>query len=185
MSETTNKKKFLSTKDMVMCALCAALIVVCSWISIPAAVPFTLQTFGVCVATGLLGTKRGSISVIVYIILGLVGLPVFSGFKGGPAALFGMTGGYIIGFIFTALIVGLITSKFGKSIPVLALSMVLGIAICYVFGTAWFMIVYASKVEAISLAKALSMCVIPFIIPDIIKIVLATVIVKRLSKVVD
>ena len=170
MSETTNKKKFLSTKDMVMCALCAALIVVCSWISIPAAVPFTLQTFGVCVATGLLGTKRGSISVIVYIILGLVGLPVFSGYAGGVGKLVGPTGGYIIGYIPMAFIAGYITFKFIDKKYMAVVGMVAGTAVLYLIGTIWFVIQMKCEV-----GYALSVCVVPFLLDDAIKIVVATV----------
>ena len=92
------------TTDLVYTALCAALIAVCSWISVPAAVPFTLQTFAVFAALNLLGGKRGTTAVLVYILLGAVGLPVFSGFKGGPGVLLGTTGGYIIGFLFTGLL---------------------------------------------------------------------------------
>ena len=89
--------------DLTYMAVCAALIAVCSWISIPAAVPFTLQTFAVFCVLGLLGGKRGTVSILVYILLGAIGLPVFSGFNGGIGALLGTTGGYIIGFIFVGL----------------------------------------------------------------------------------
>ena len=91
-------------QDIIYIGLFAALIAVCSQIQIPSAVPFTLQTFAVFLCTGLLGGKRGTISVLVYILLGIEGLPVFAGFKGGIVSLLGLTGGYIIGFVFTALI---------------------------------------------------------------------------------
>lgn len=181
--ETTNQTT--NVRKMVYIALCAALMAICSWISIPTTVPFTLQTFGVCVAVGLLGTQAGFLSVLVYILLGAVGLPVFAGFSGGVGALFGMTGGYIIGFLFTALVVGIITKVFGRSVPVLVIAMVLGIAVCYAFGTAWFMIVYAKSSGPIGIMAALGMCVFPFIVPDLCKIVLATVLVKRLEKVIN
>ena len=86
----------VTTRDMVYCAMFAVLIAVCSWISIPATVPFTLQTFGIFVTVGILGGKRGSVSVLIYLLLGAVGIPVFAGFKGGIGALLGTTGGYII-----------------------------------------------------------------------------------------
>lgn len=181
MTEAKKKTKF-KTLDLAYIGLFAALIAVCSWIQIPLTVPVTLQTMGICIAAGLLGIKRGTISILVYIILGLIGVPVFAGFSAGPGVLFGMTGGYIIGFIFTALIVGLMVKLLGKKVWVYVLSMVLGIAVCYAFGTAWFMVIYTRDVEAISLAGALGMCVTPFIIPDIIKIAVATLICTRLNK---
>lgn len=170
------------TLTLVYCGAFVALIAICSWISIPMTIPFTLQLFAICLATGLLGLKRGTITVVVYILLGLVGVPVFSGFKGGVGALMGPTGGYIIGFIFTALIVGSITAKFGKSIPVLAIAMVIGVLICYVFGTIWFVFVYTKTKEAVSIMTALSWCVFPYLIPDAVKIALAVILTKRLDK---
>lgn len=174
----------ISTKTLsiVYCGIFVALIAICSWISIPLTIPFTLQTFAVCLATALLGTKRGTVTVVVYILLGLVGVPVFSGFKSGPAALMGPTGGYIIGFIFTAVIVGLLTNKFGKSIPVLAIAMVIGILVCYAFGTAWFINVYTKSKGPIGVMAALSSCVFPYLIPDAVKIALAVILEKRLEK---
>ena len=97
LNEKTRKRLY----DTVYIAFFAALIAVCSWISIPSEVPFTLQTFAVCVSVGLLGGKRGTVAVLVYIFLGLVGVPVFAGFKGGVAALAGATGGYLVALIFT------------------------------------------------------------------------------------
>lgn len=185
--EKEKKSKKLKTVDLAYIGLFAAIIAVCSWIQIPMAVPFTLQTFGVCLATALLGTKRGTLSVLTFIILGLIGVPVFAGFSGGPGVLFGMTGGYILGFIFTALIVGILGDLFRKKLKVknaairdvviYVIPMILGITACYAFGTAWFIYIYG-----ISLGAALGMCVVPFIIPDLVKIVLATLIVGRVKK---
>lgn len=180
MKTTTNNHTYIL--GLVYCALFAALIAICSWISIPTTIPFTLQTFAVCVTTALLGTKRGFTAVLVYILLGLVGMPVFSGFTGGIGVLAGVTGGYIIGFLFTALAVGLITAKFGKSIPILALAMAVGILICYAFGTAWFMVVYARSTGPVGLMSALSWCVFPYLLPDAVKIVLAIIVVNRMEK---
>lgn len=172
--------KKLTVSDYTYMALSAALIAICSWISIPTAIPFTLQTFAVCLITALLGTKRGTISVCVYILLGAVGVPVFSGFRGGLGVLLGTTGGYIIGFIFTALCVGLWTKRFGRGIISLVISMVLGILLCYAFGTAWFMLVYARTSGAIGLMTALSWCVFPYLLPDGAKILLAVILCRRL-----
>lgn len=175
-------KKLLTTKDMTLAALFTALIVVCAWISVPFTVPFTLQTFAVLTAAGLLGAKKGTFSVLLYVLLGAVGLPVFAGFKGGIAALLGPTGGYIIGFLFTAFITGLIIDRFGKSLKVVIPAMILGMIICYIFGTAWFMYVYTQTKEAVSLMTVLGWCIFPFLIPDGIKLALSAIVVNRLKE---
>lgn len=183
IEKNERKKKKIKTIDILYVGLFAALIAVCSWIQIPLTVPITLQTMGVCIAAGLLGTKRGTCAVMVYILLGLIGVPVFAGFSSGVGVLLNTTGGYIIGFIFTALIVGMMTKLCGKKAWVYALSMVIGIAVCYAFGTAWFIIVYnRGNADPASLATVLGWCVTPFIIPDLVKIAVATVLCTRLNK---
>ena len=176
------KSAHLSNREISLAALGIALIAVCSWISVPMTIPFTMQTFAVCLVTALLGLRGGILSVLVYILLGAVGMPVFAGFAGGPASLFGVTGGYIIGFIFTAVAVGLLTERFGRTIPVLICSMSLGILLCYIFGTAWFMFVYARQSGAVTLTTALAWCVIPFILPDLVKMGLALLLSAKLRK---
>ena len=114
---------------MVQIALFAAIIAVCSWIQIPMTVPFTMQTFAVFCALATLGGKGGTISVLIYIVLGAVGVPVFAGFTGGVGILFGTTGGYIIGFLFTGLLYWLITHFLGDKLPVMILALVLGLAL--------------------------------------------------------
>lgn len=171
------------TQNLVYIALFAVLMAICSWISIPTVVPFTLQTFAVFLAVGVLGGRKGTLAILIYILLGAIGIPVFSGFKGGIGALFNTTGGYIIGFLFSALLMWVMERLFGKSTPVLAVSMILGLIICYAFGTAWFMIVYAQNSGAVGLTTVLGWCVIPFIIPDCVKIALALVLSKQLSMV--
>ena len=173
------RNKLYST---IYIGLCAALIAVCSQIQIPAAVPFTLQTFAIFLACGLLGGKRGTVSVLIYILLGAVGLPVFAGFKGGIGALLGTTGGYIIGFIFAALIMWLFEKLMGKKMIPLGLSMVCGLLICYAFGTAWFICVYTNTKEPVGIMTALSWCVFPFLIPDTLKIALALFLTGRLRR---
>lgn len=179
---TKDNLKLISARDITFIALSVALMAICSWISVPMTVPVTLQTFAVFTAAGLLGMRRGTAAVLIYILLGAIGLPVFAGFTGGFGILAGSTGGYIIGFAFSALVVGSITKTFGKKTIVLAISMVAGLLVCYAFGTAWFMYVYTSKSGAVSLAAVLGWCVIPFIIPDMAKIILAVIIVNRISK---
>jgi biotin transport system substrate-specific component len=173
-------KNSFTTRDLAYIAMGVALIAVCSWISVPMTIPFTMQTFAVCLVTALFGLRRGMWTVLCYILLGAVGAPVFSGFKGGIGALLGTTGGYIVGFLFTALIVGLAVEKFGRSLPVLIVSMVLGILVCYAFGTAWFMVVYARKTGPIGLGTALGWCVFPYLLPDAVKIALASALTVRL-----
>lgn len=168
-------------RDIALCGLFAALIAVCSWISVPSTVPFTLQTFGVFLTVGVLGGKRGVISILLYILMGLAGLPVFSNFRGGFAVLAGVTGGYIIGFLGVAAVMWLFSKLFGDKLWVTAAGMVLGLLVCYAFGTAWFMVAYAQSAGAVGLATVLSWCVFPFIAPDLLKISLAIVLVKRLK----
>ena len=180
---TANKSRF-KTLDLVYIAVCAALIAVCSWISIPMTVPFTLQTFAVFFAVYFLGGKKGSIAVLIYILLGAVGVPVFANFKGGIGAILGTTGGYIVGFIFIGLIFWGAEALFGRKLWVEIAALVLGLAVCYAFGTAWFMIVYARTKGAVMLTTALGWCVFPFILPDLAKMALGIVLGKTLRKVI-
>lgn len=171
----TAAKQSFKTTDIAYIGMFAALMAVCSWISIPTTVPFTLQTMGVFTAVGILGGKRGTTAVLVYILMGALGLPVFSGFTGGIGILFGSTGGYIIGFLASALVMWAMEAMFGRSRPVLLCAMVLGLLVCYAFGTVWFLQVYTRANGAVGLATVLGWCVIPFIIPDLVKISVAMV----------
>ena len=148
------------------------------------AVPFTLQTFGVFMAVGVLGGKRGSLAVLVYILLGTIGVPVFANFTGGFGILLNNTGGYIVGFLFSALVMWAIEAIWGKSPVVQILSMIAGLIVCYAMGTVWFMVVYTKTSGAVSLGTVLGWCVIPFIIPDLVKIALAFVLSRRVRKLV-
>ena len=176
--------------DMAYIAIGTATLTVCSWITIPSVVPFTLQTFAVILILGMLGGRRGTFSILLYILLGLIGVPVFSGFRGGPAALFGTTGGYILGFVLTGLLWSITEKAVRRAadpetwmpLPLRLLAAILGMAVCYFFGTAWFMILYTRNTGAISLGTALAWCVIPFIIPDLIKLVLAVALSGKLRK---
>ncbi len=158
----------------------AALITLCAWISVPTTIPFTLQTFAICLVAALFGLRTGFWTVAVYLLLGAVGAPVFAGFRGGIAALLGTTGGYLLGFLFTAAAVGLAVDKLGRKPPVLILSMAAGILLCYAFGTAWFVLVYARSSGPIGVGTALSWCVLPYLLPDAVKIALATALTGRL-----
>ncbi len=172
-------------QDMVYIALFTALIAVCSQICIPAPAgipPVTLQTLAVFLAGGLLGRKCASLSVLVYLLLGTIGVPVFARFGSGVAYLIGTTGGYLIGFLFTAFFVGWICEKLGRKFWVSVVSMTVGLLFCYLFGTVWFMIVYAWHTGPIGLIETLGLCVFPFLPFDVGKIIIAALLVNRLDK---
>ena len=183
MAEMVRQKT--KTYDLVYISIFVVLIAICSWISIPLTVPVTLQTFGVFMAVGLLGGKRGTLAVLVYILMGTLGIPVFSGFTGGIGIIAGTTGGYIVGFLFSALLMWGMEKAFGRNTAVLALSMVLGLVLCYAVGTLWFMAVYGASSGAIGILTVLGWCVFPFIIPDAAKIFLALILTRRLSGVIQ
>lgn len=170
---------------MAYIAIFAVLMAICSWISIPMAVPFTLQTFGVFMAVGVLGGKRGSLAVLIYILLGAIGVPVFAGFSGGIGVILNTTGGYIVGFLFSALVMWAMEALLGRKPVVQIISMVVGLIVCYALGTAWFMVVYARNTGAVGLGTVLGWCVIPFIIPDLVKIALAFVLSRKIRKYVS
>ena len=172
------------TYDVVYIGIFAAILTICSWISIPMTVPFTLQTFGVFMAVGVLGGKRGALCVLVYLLLGAIGLPVFAQFTGGAGVLLGSTGGYLIGFVFSALVMWAIEKAAGRSSIVRILSMLAGPLVCYAFGTIWFIRVYGQANGPVGIGTVLSWCVIPFIVPDLCKIALAYILAPRIRKAV-
>ena len=177
-SETmAEKKRKFGALDIAYIGIFTALLAVCSWITVPTVIPVTLQTFGVCAAAGFLGAKRGVMTVAAYILLGVVGMPVFSNFSSGVGQIAGPTGGYIIGFLFTALIVGAAADIFGRKIWAYAVSMVLGIAVLYAFGTAWYMFLTASPLSA-----ALISCVVPFLPGDALKIAAGAFLAKSVRR---
>ena len=167
------------TKQLITYALFAALTSVLSQISIPlpfTPVPLNLATLSVLLAGAILGNKGGAISQFVYTIIGAIGLPVFANFSAGVGILVGPTGGYIIGYIVAAFVVGTILDKSYHSLFSYILSMSLGIITCYTLGTIWFMYITNNN-----LITSLAMCVIPFIPGDIIKIILGAMLAKRLK----
>ena len=180
MSTSTASTR-LRTRDLTHIALFAVLMAVCAWITIPMTVPFTLQIFAVFAALATLGGRRGTYAVAVYLLLGAVGLPVGAGFQGGLGWLLGTTGGYIVGFLCIALIYWLMTAKLGESLPVSIAACVLGLAVCYVFGTIWFMVVYARTTGPVGVMTALGWCVFPYVIPDLLKLMLAVTLSQRIK----
>ncbi len=171
-------------RDIAYIAVFTALIAVGAWISIPTPVriDFTLQTLGIFLALGILGGRRGTLAVTAYLLLGAVGAPVFSGFSGGLSALLTPSGGYLIGFFFAALAMWGMEKVLGEKLWVLGLSMLLGTAVCYAFGTAWFMVVYPAGGESVGLWTALTWCVFPYLPFDLMKIALALALTSQLRR---
>jgi biotin transport system substrate-specific component len=170
----------ISILEIAYTALGVALLIICSWLSVPLTVPFTMQTFAVCLVAALFGLKIGMWAVAVYLLLGIAGVPVFAGFEGGLGYLLGATGGYLVGFLLTALVVGIAADKRGRGKKVLISAMVIGVLLCYALGTAWFVLVYTRTSGPVGVATALVWCVLPYVIPDIVKIVMAALLTNRL-----
>lgn len=168
------------TYHIVYTGIFAVLLAICSWISIPTVIPFTLQTFGVFLTVLLLGGKHGTLAIVIYLLLGAVGIPVFSGFGAGLGYLLGNTGGYAVGFLLIGLTGWLFEKLFGRKPFIQIFSMLFGLVICYIFGTLWFMKISMNARSSYGLVTVLTMCVFPFIIPDLCKLSLAYIISKRL-----
>lgn len=174
----TGKKKFFTVKSLVTIALLAAVICVLGPLSINipiSPVPISFTLIGIYLATFVLDKFKATIAVVLYILIGLVGAPVFSNFSGGPSKLAGPTGGYIIGFIFTAFICGLfIDRKYDnkvKAVILYVVGMILGLVVCYAFGTIWFSISLEKTI-----AESLALAVIPYLPADAAKIAFAVII---------
>lgn len=166
------KKTKTNVREMALIAVMAAVTCVLGPLSVPiGVVPISFTNLAVYLAIYVLGCKRGTISYIVYLLIGLVGVPVFSSFTGGVGKLFGPTGGYLIGFIFMALICGWFIDKFDCKLVPSFVGMVLGTIVCYVFGTVW--LAYQA---GMSFYAALAAGVLPFIIGDLVEMVIAAVI---------
>lgn len=157
-------------------ALCTVILAVCSQIIVPGAIPFTMQTFAAAFISAVFGAKRACRAVIIYILLGIFGIPVFSSFRAGIPALLTPPGGYIIGLIPFCAVSGFFCTRFGRRFAVMLPAMLVGLAMCYAVGTAQYM-VYAKN----SVIPALSVCVLPFILPDALKLILAAVLAKRFA----
>lgn len=158
---------------MVLSGMMAALMAVCAWIAIPVPpIAFTMQTFGVLLTLGLLGGRWGTVTILLYLLLGVVGLPVFSGFRGGASALLDAAGGFLWGFLAAGLVYWLL-ERLGK-LP----AMVAGLLACYACGCWWFT-VYAGGA---GFGAAILACVVPYLIPDAIKLGLAYHMSRRIGK---
>ncbi len=161
--------------NLTYIAMSAAIMAVCSWIMIPMTVAVTLQTFAVLTVSSLFGARTGVAATAVYLLLGGLGLPVFSGFRGGIGHLLGPSGGYLMGFILTALAVGLLSKT---RFPLWA-SMTLGVIASYAAGTVWYAVIYSGGKGIWEIALV---CVVPFIPFDAVKIAAASFVVKRLKR---
>lgn len=167
-------------RGMVMCALFGALICICAPWAVPFTVPITLATFAVYVTAATLGIRRSVPSVLLYIVIGTVGMPVFSGFRGGIASLAGPTGGFIIGYIPCALICALTADLWnGRRGAVIAnmVGMTVGTVVLYVVGAAWYMLTTNT-----GFCVAVSVCILPFLAGDAVKIAVAAILSVSLRK---
>ncbi len=163
----------MKLRDLVRCGICGALMAVCAWICLPLGeVAVTMQSFGVFLTLCLLGGSKGTAAFSAYLILGAVGLPVFSGFRGGFGALLGPTGGYLWGFLLACLLFWLLERRLPKT-----MLLILGQLLCYLCGTAWYLFAYAPG----GFWPAVLVCVVPYLLPDTLKLSLALGIAGRIK----
>ena len=168
----------IRTKQMVLIALMTAVTCVLGPLSIPlpfSPVPISLTNFAIFLAIFVLGMKSGTISFIIYLLLGAIGVPVFSSFRGGLQVLAGPTGGYLIGFIFLALIMGFALDHFDRKLVPTIIGMIIGMAVCYAFGTVWL-----AKLLSLSFKEGLMMGVIPYLAGDAARIIIAAIVGPKL-----
>ena len=174
----TMKDKKLTTYQMAVTAVMAAVLCVLGPLTVPiGAIPISLANFVICLTAWLLGPKFGTLSVVIYLAIGLIGVPVFSGYGAGLAKVAGPTGGYLVGYLLLAFIGGLFIEKSNGQPVVSAVGLVLGDAACYVLGTIWFMVL-----TGLDLPTSLTYCVIPYLPGDVIKIALASLLTIQLDK---
>jgi len=181
------RRKKHDARELCYSAVAVTILVMCSWMSVLiGSIPLTFQTLGVCLVGGLLGWKRATIAMLAYILLGLVGVPVFAGFTGGVAKLLSSTGGYIIGFLFAEPVIGAFSDVFvhrkgAKSVMMIGVGMLIGLFICYFFGTIWFVLLTSPENLLVGLLSGVAICVLPYVPFDIAKIVAAVFLTKRLK----
>ena len=185
MKNTKEKNKKISTSEMAVVALMTAVLCVLAPFSIPVGpIPISLATLGLYLTVIILGRKRAVSVCLLYLLIGFIGLPVYSGFSGGPAKLLGPTGGYLIGYVFLTYIAGIIVDKFLKNRWLCLLGLMIGTMVCYIWGTGW--LSYQMKLD---FAEALMIGVVPFLAGDIIKMIFAVwiglMVKKRIRMVVN
>jgi len=162
--------KSFSAKNVSYIALSVVILTVCAWTCVPVGViPFTLQTLGIYLVLLIMGGKKGFVAVAVYVLLGIIGVPVFSGFRGGIGIITGATGGFVIGFLLMAGIFCVITLR-KQTFLRCVVGLLVGLFADYLFGTVWFIAFY-SGMHTDAVIEALSVCVLPFILPDVLKLI--------------
>lgn len=176
-NKTVMREKRIKTYNIILCGMMAAILCVLAPMSIPTTIPITLGTFVIFIMTYILTYKYAFISCMIYILLGIIGLPVFSGYQGGIGKVIGPTGGYIAGYLFIALICGYINNRYHTNKVLQIIGMTMSVVICYVLGTLWF-----SYQQGMGIYESFIICVVPFIIGDILKIVVALVVGNVLRK---
>lgn len=165
-------------RNITAAALGVALISASAQICIPLTVPITLQTLAVFTICAVYQPPVGIFSVMAYMLAGALGVPVFAAFSGGVSVFLSPTGGYIIGFLLVAVVIQTSVRLFGRGVPVLSVSMVVGLLLCYLFGSVWYCNVYAGG--GIGIIAVMKICVFPFIPFDIIKIAVAVILSKKI-----
>ena len=166
----------MQLREMTRCGVLAAILAVCAWLSVPLGdQAVSLQSFGVFLALGLLGGRGGTVTVLVYLLLGAAGAPVFSGFRGGVAVLLGPTGGYLWGFLAASLLYWTLEQQVNPW-----LNMIFGMLVCYLCGTMWYYYMFATG----AVLPVILTCVVPYLLPDGVKIILALAISQRLRRIV-
>ncbi|MBO5032789.1 MAG: biotin transporter BioY [Lachnospiraceae bacterium] len=176
------KKQFITTKQMALVGVMTAVTCILGPLSIPipiSPVPISFTVLAVFLAAYVLGPRLGTLSYVIYLLLGMVGLPVFSGFIGGIGKLAGPTGGYLIGFIPMVLIVGWFIEHYNAKIVPSFIGMMIGTVVCYVFGSIWL----ASQTSR-TFFEALSIGALPYIPADIVKMIVAVILGTQLRKAV-
>lgn len=165
-------------KDIAIISVAAAMICVVSPVSIPIGdIPISLATFIIYLIAAIIGPKKGTISAFVYILVGIIGVPVFSNYRAGISVIVGVTGGYIVGYIPLALLTGIFIYKCKGKIWMYPIGMILGTIVCYFIGTVWYMFNTNNN-----LISSLLVCVVPFLLFDLIKIVLSSVLAYLMNK---
>ena len=154
-------------------ATCVAIITLCAWISIPFTVAFTMQSFAVFLISALFPISVSVSSIAAYLCIGALGAPVFAGFNFGASAFAGASGGFLLGFLFSSFFISSFRKKYHKSKTILAICLTIALILCYLCGYLWYILVFQPSVSA---SNAFAICILPYVIPDIIKIFLVMIV---------
>ena len=184
-------KSRMSTFYLSLCALFAALSAVLSQLAIPIGpVPINMVHISIFMAAGLLGAKYGTLSQAVFVLMGIVGIPVFANMGSGFGTLMGPTGGFIVGNLLCTLVAGLIIDRWGRSVKALVSAMCAGYVATYLFGVSWFMfwsnnLAAAPREEALTIVGALVLVMFPFLPGEILKVAISVVLIRKLFPIVQ